>query len=833
MKKNYSSIFYSVRILLLILFPSLLMGQQHKLWQGKEGYNWVFGDHVGLNFANGNPFPFQGVPLKSMEGSTSISNPSGELLFYAGDGMIWNRNHEVMENGTALFGDVSSTQYGVIVPKPGNPNIYYYFSIDFFNGLAYSEVDMSLDGGYGGVTGTKNVILNSNAKTEKITSAYHSNGKDIWVVTHVLGSNEYVAYLVTENGISNTPVISAVGVDYPAYDPVDDNSMEIYDYIAGQLKISPDGTKIASAMCGAFLGDHKGIDLFDFNNTTGEISNPVFLDGFDGSMYGVEFSPNSRYLYTADPVFMIFLLGNGRLYQYDIQAGDETAIKNTKTILADLSGTASHFGGFQLAPDGKIYICNSLNPNSHVINYPNNAGTAAGYAGNAVGMGQGVNQLSLSTFIQTYFESGILHEGECSNQDVTFSTLRIPGITSVKWNFGDPNSGTANISNEPVHSFSGAGTYTVTAEITSNGAVQIVTTEVVIIAGPDAVLPDAQGLGVCDNGTGTAIFNLSEFDGTILAGQNTAIFSVDYFKTKEDAKTNSNIIVDKNEFLTSGQTIYAVVTNSETGCRTIIHFDLVINPLPVVNTPQQMEQCSSVFNLRTQDITILNGQNPDIFKVIYYTDANGNTVIAQPESFSSTGQIVYASVINIVTNCSAMTSFDLVITPATILPGNLIVEGCSPFDLTLIAEQLEPGLTFSFYRTEEDASKETNVIADPKKYILPDANTTVYIIAETAEGCTKKGELKLQAAGCIIPKGISPNGDGMNDTFDLSAFDVKHLEIFNRYGQEVFSHSHYTNQWQGQANNGNELPTGTYYYAIERSSGERTTGWVYINRNSN
>jgi gliding motility-associated-like protein len=180
-----------------------------------------------------------------------------------------------------------------------------------------------------------------------------------------------------------------------------------------------------------------------------------------------------------------------------------------------------------------------------------------------------------------------------------------------------------------------------------------------------------------------------------------------------------------------------------------------------------------------------------------------------------------------------MISFDLFITPATLLPGNLIVEGCSPFDLTLIAEQLEPGLTLSFYRTEEDASNETNVIADPKKYILPDANTTVHIIAKTAENCTKKGELKLQAAGCMIPKGISPNGDGMNDTFDLSAFDVKHLEIFNRYGHEVFSYSHYTNQWQGQANNGNELPTGTYYYAIERSTGERTTGWVYINRNSN
>ena len=83
---------------------------------------------------------------------------------------------------------------------------------------------------------------------------------------------------------------------------------------------------------------------------------------------------------------------------------------------------------------------------------------------------------------------------------------------------------------------------------------------------------------------------------------------------------------------------------------------------------------------------------------------------------------------------------------------------------------------------------------------------------------------------CDIPKGISPNGDGKNDNFDLSGLDVKKVEIFNRYGQEVYSKENYTNQWNGQANNGNDLPTGTYYYMIERRNGETKTGWVYINR---
>jgi gliding motility-associated-like protein len=83
---------------------------------------------------------------------------------------------------------------------------------------------------------------------------------------------------------------------------------------------------------------------------------------------------------------------------------------------------------------------------------------------------------------------------------------------------------------------------------------------------------------------------------------------------------------------------------------------------------------------------------------------------------------------------------------------------------------------------------------------------------------------------CMIQRGISPNGDGLNDTFDLSALNVRKLSIFNRYGKEVYSYGNYTNQWHGQGDGGSELPTGTYFYMIERATGEQSTGWIYINR---
>jgi len=83
---------------------------------------------------------------------------------------------------------------------------------------------------------------------------------------------------------------------------------------------------------------------------------------------------------------------------------------------------------------------------------------------------------------------------------------------------------------------------------------------------------------------------------------------------------------------------------------------------------------------------------------------------------------------------------------------------------------------------------------------------------------------------CDIPKGVSPNGDGLNDTWDLSGFNVKNVSIFNRYGTKVYSKSNYTNEWHGQSDNGNQLSDGTYYYVVEFNDSVVKTGWVYINR---
>jgi gliding motility-associated-like protein len=84
--------------------------------------------------------------------------------------------------------------------------------------------------------------------------------------------------------------------------------------------------------------------------------------------------------------------------------------------------------------------------------------------------------------------------------------------------------------------------------------------------------------------------------------------------------------------------------------------------------------------------------------------------------------------------------------------------------------------------------------------------------------------LRLQRlAGEGYNDGITPNEDGLNETFKLcdTALCNIHLQIFNRWGDLVFEQKNYQNDWAGVNNKGQPLPTGTYFYYAKFDKSER------------
>lgn len=76
-----------------------------------------------------------------------------------------------------------------------------------------------------------------------------------------------------------------------------------------------------------------------------------------------------------------------------------------------------------------------------------------------------------------------------------------------------------------------------------------------------------------------------------------------------------------------------------------------------------------------------------------------------------------------------------------------------------------------------------------------------------------------------IPNGITPNGDGYNDQWIITGCDQCKVWIYNRWGSLIYESTNYDNSWDGDNN-----PSGAYYYIIEQDNGQTHKGDLNILR---
>jgi len=118
--------------------------------------------------------------------------------------------------------------------------------------------------------------------------------------------------------------------------------------------------------------------------------------------------------------------------------------------------------------------------------------------------------------------------------------------------------------------------------------------------------------------------------------------------------------------------------------------------------------------------------------------------------------------------------------------------------------------------------------------VTPHSDILYSFEATNEDGCSAMSFVQVKLLlEPIIPNAFSPNGDGINDTWNirhLSDYAQSTIDIFDRYGRIVYKATGYNTPWDGKLS-GKDLPVGTYYYIIRPGSGRKvTTGSVTILR---
>jgi hypothetical protein len=396
---------------LVLLLPLLLIHLSASAQ--KQANIWYFGPGLGLDFTSGAPVAVSGGQTGTykgsslpQEGTSVISDAQGRLLCYTGGLCLWNRQHNIMPHGDSLSGHNSSTQSSVIIPKPGSNHLMYVFtssSIDALyppgagvlpRGYRYTVVDMCLDSTRGDVvSGQKNILLADNNSEKLCACKAGGSNEGYWVLGHGAFTDSFFAWRLSASGLSS-PVISQIG-----------HRARNGGEMIGQMKFNAAGTKVAVTYA---TSAPSAIELFNFNNATGVVSNLCRISVDSGVsntyLYSMEFSPDGSKLYVAVTEGSVAR----RIYQYDLSAGSCSAVAASKYLLHQSASVPGSTSSMQAGPDGKIYVFDTTSRIGCIPN-PNAAGSAAGYNASAVSISAASPFLSFPNFIAGFqYSNGVV-----------------------------------------------------------------------------------------------------------------------------------------------------------------------------------------------------------------------------------------------------------------------------------------------------------------------------------------------------------------------------------------------------------------------------------------
>jgi gliding motility-associated-like protein len=419
--------------------------------------------------------------------------------------------------------------------------------------------------------------------------------------------------------------------------------------------------------------------------------------------------------------------------------------------------------------------------------------------GFSAGTGAANNLQQFCTALNPGFTTNFTSNTTCINNNVVAfnnTSVSFAPIAGFYWDFGDGTFSTA--ANPPPHIYAAPGLYKVRFAITGLDGCNSDTLEKTVVIG-DSPVAEFDVYDTCTGKTPRVIDRSNVSVGTL---------------SRWNWNLNGNPVSTAqhpqlNDLPAGSYTLQLQVTSAYGCISTAVQKQFTIKPTPVIKAAND-GACVKVpvaFNgLQLDNATTISSWSWD------FGDSRSGTSQTGTHTYTQTGSYSVRLVATANNGCKSEPSdITLLITKAVAFAGN---------DTVIIKNEAFRlhGTGGSVYNWSPGTGMNDPAIADPVVKLDDDISYLLTVI--TAEGCIDTDEIRLtvfKGSDIFIPTGFTPNNDGLNDgllPFYKGIKTLNNFNIYNRWGQLIFSTSDQGRAWDGTLN-GVKQGSGVYVWRIK------------------
>ena len=307
------------------------------------------------------------------------------------------------------------------------------------------------------------------------------------------------------------------------------------------------------------------------------------------------------------------------------------------------------------------------------------------------------------------------------------------------------------------------------------------------IANPLPIANQPPDLEDCDdNFDGELKVDMSTQTALIIGSQNPSNFTVSYYENRTDAESGNNPL-ELTPIVVYTKSVVAKIVNNTTRCANYTSFNLIVNPLPIVDIPKQLICLDNLPHYVSAE-TFNNGDT-----YLWSTGQTTNKI-----SIDTTG--TYSVTVTTPKGCVTSSSFEANVSGAAMIEFTEVLNFTDPNSITVMVK----GVGDYQYKLDDNPLQTSNFF----NYVTLGYHTITVV---DLNGCS---EVTKEVLVINAQKFFTPNNDTYFDTWNIIGIDTlpgSVIYIFDRYGKLLGTLAYNSGGWDGTYR-GYEMPANDYWF---------------------